>query len=402
MTHSRHLSSDSPALLPLLAALVALGPLSIDMYLPAMPLIKEDLNTDIARVQLTMSSYLTGFALFHLVCGPLSDRFGRRPILLSGTLLFVLASLGCAQSDSIDELLMYRFVQGIGACVGPTLARAMVRDLFGPSRAARALSVIAMLMALAPAIAPLIGGLALLIFPWPSIFVFLAGYGLIMIFLIYINLAESLPSPQSLHPGKIARNFIMLAGDRDYMTAVLICCLLYSGMMSYLAASSFVFIDMYGVPRELFGLIFLTLVLGYIAGSGLSARLSRRYLPETTIVLGVALSVAAGAACSLAAWIFPKSVLALAMPMGFYITGLGLVMPNSMAVALRPYPQIAGTASALLGFLQMALSALATASVGALLTSSALPVILSISLAAMVALPLSLYLFRQRPQPPGN
>ena len=203
----RYLHHDSPWLLALLAAMVALGPLSVDMYIPAMPNMMVALDTDISHMHLTLSAYLTGFALFHLICGPLADRFGRKPILLLGTALFVLACLGCTLSTTIDQLLAFRLLQGIGACVGPTLARTVTRDVFGPTQAARALSLIAMLMALAPAIAPTLGGLMLLVLPWNSIFVFLGIYGLAMIVLIHRLLPESLPQRQSLHPVAIARNY---------------------------------------------------------------------------------------------------------------------------------------------------------------------------------------------------
>ena len=199
------LHPDSPWLLALLAAMVALGPLSVDMYLPAMPRMMTALNTDIWHMHLTLSTYLTGFAIFHLACGPLADRFGRKPILIGGTVLFVAASIGCSLSTTVDELLVYRFIQGIGACVGPTLARAVARDIFGPTRAARALSLIAMLMALAPAVAPTMGSILLLWLPWPIVFIFLAIYGatmivLIQIFLVYYALPaiDFLPGPGEL------------------------------------------------------------------------------------------------------------------------------------------------------------------------------------------------------------
>ena len=160
----RTLNTDSPWLLVLLASLVALGPLTVDMYLPALPGMLEDFSSTTSRVQPTLSSYLVGFALFHLVCGPLADRFGRKPVLIGGFSLFIAASLGCAQANSIDELILYRFLQGVGACVGPTLGRAIARDVFGPRRAARALAQIAMIMALAPAVAPTLGGFLLQFF----------------------------------------------------------------------------------------------------------------------------------------------------------------------------------------------------------------------------------------------
>ena len=383
----RYLHHESPWLLALLAAMVALGPLSVDMYIPAMPNMMVALDTTISSMHLTMSAYLTGFAVFHLVCGPLADRYGRKPILLLGTAVFVIGCLGCAVSTTIDQLLLFRLLQGIGACVGPTLARTVTRDVFGPTRAARALSLIAMLMALAPAVAPTLGGIMLLVLPWNSIFVFLAVYGAVMIVLIQRLLAESLPQRQSLHPLVIARNYRELVMDPFYLSVTVGSGLVYAGLIAYLSSSSFVYIEMLGVPVEYFGLVFLTAVAGYMIGSGISARLAGRFHSEQVMLLGSVLALFACVLILSAAYIWPRSVLALMLPMMFYSTGLGLVLPHAMAIALRPFPHIAGTASALLGFVQMSLSAAASALSGIFLTDTPLPMLwamLIISLLAMV------------------
>ncbi len=374
MAH-RQLQPDSPWLLALLAALVALGPLSVDVYLPAMPTMMTALGTDIRHMHLTLSTYLTGFALFHLACGPLADRFGRKPILLGGTVLFVVACIGCSLSTTIEELLLFRFIQGVGACVGPTLARAVARDVFGPTRAARALSLIAMLMALAPAVAPTMGSILMLWLPWPSIFVFLAVYGAAMVVLIQVFLAESLPQRQSLHPLSIARNYGQLLRSPMFIIATFASGFVYAGLLAYLSSSSFVYIDMLGVPVEYFGFIFLSSVAGYMLGSGLSARLSRSYDSEQTVLVGAALAAAAVGTMWLGTHLLPRSVTVLVLPMMFYSTGMGLVLPNAMAVALRPFAHIAGTASALLGFIQMSLSASATALVGTYLKDTPAPML---------------------------
>ncbi len=396
MAH-RQLHHGSPWLLALLAALVALGPLSVDVYLPAMPAMMTALGTDIRHMHLTLSTYLTGFALFHLACGPLADRFGRKPILIGGTVLFVVACIGCSLSTTIEELLLFRFIQGVGACVGPTLARAVARDVFGPKRAARALSLIAMLMALAPAIAPTMGSILMLWLPWPSIFVFLAVYGVAMLVLIRIFLAESLPQRQSLHPLSIARNYGQLLRSPMFMIATFASGFVYAGLLAYLSSSSFVYIDMLGVPVQYFGFIFLTSVAGYMLGSGLSARLSRLYDSEQTALVGAALAAAAVGAMWLGTLLLPRSVTVLALPMMFYSTGMGLVLPNAMAVALRPFPHIAGTASALLGFIQMSLSASATALVGTYLKDTPAPMLNFMLLITLFALLLSVSLYRGRP-----
>jgi len=379
-------------MLALLAALVALGPLSVDMYLPAMPRMMTALNTDISHMHLTLSSYLTGFALFHLACGPLADRLGRKPVLIGGTLLFVAACIGCAQSTTVEELLVYRFIQGLGACVGPTLARTIARDVFGPTQAARALSLIAMLMALAPAIAPTAGGILLLWFRWPLVFIFLAIYGCAMIALIHWFLRESLPVKQSLRPAAIFRNYREVVKDPLFLTASVGSSFIYAGLMAYLSSSSFVYIDMLGVPVQFFGFIFLTSVVGYMLGSAISAKLSKTNAPEQTVVTGAGLTAGASTVMLIAAALFPASVLALVLPMMFYSTGMGLVLPNTMALSLRPFPHIAGTASALFGFIQMSISALATAAVGTFLSDSPQPMLNFMFLITLIALGLGLRL----------
>jgi DHA1 family bicyclomycin/chloramphenicol resistance-like MFS transporter len=389
-------------MLALLAAMVALGPLSVDMYLPAMPAMMKALGTDIPQMHLTLSAYLGGFALFHLACGPLADRFGRKPVLLGGMLLFVLACLGCSRASRVEELLVFRFLQGVGACVGPTLGRTIARDLFGPTGAARALSLVAMMMALAPAVAPALGGLMLLVYPWQTIFYFLAVYGVAVTLLIHRLLPESLPGPQSLHPLAIARNYLTLGVNSLYLSASVASALMYAGLITYLSSSSFVYIEMLGVPVELFGLIFLTTVIGYVTGSALSARLSTTWLSARVMLLGACLALLATGLMLVAHLLLPASVLALALPSALYTAALGLVLPHAMAISLHHFTRIAGTASALFGFLQMTLSSLASALTGQLLHDTPLPMLgMMIGLSAL-SLALTLYVRRRETQGPAG
>ncbi|MAT94232.1 MAG: MFS transporter [Halioglobus sp.] len=393
---ARFLHRDSPWLLAVLAALVAVGPLSVDMYTPAMPLMMTALDTDISHMHLTLSSYLAGFALFHLVCGPLADRIGRKPVLLGGGALFAAACLGCSYSTSVEELLLFRFLQGVGACVGPTIGRTIARDMFGPTDAARALSLIAMLMALAPAVAPTLGGVLLLWLPWPFIFLFLALYGAATLLLVTRFLPESLPVKQSLHPVIIARNYALLLRDPTYLTATVGSGCIYAGLMTYISCSSFVYIDMLGVPVQLFGFIFLSSVIGYMLGSALSARLTRSHAAEWTVLFGASLNTGACSVMLLGGYLLPQNIWVLILPMLFYAAGMGLVLPNAMAVALRPFPHIAGTASALLGFVQMTISGSATALVGLFLLDTPMPMLVAMFGATLLALALCVVLFRRR------
>ena len=387
---SRHLTADSPWLLALLATLVALGPLSVDMYLPAMPAMRVALATDVGSVQLTLSAYLAGFAVFHLFCGPLADRYGRKPVITAGTLLFIAACVGCSLATTIDELLTYRFLQGIGACVGPTLARTITRDLFGPRRAARALSLIAMLMALAPAVAPSLGSLLMLLFPWRSIFVFLGLYGALILIVLHRYLGESLPVRQSLHPGTIARNYAVLLRSGRFMAVVVSSSFVYAGMMVYLASSGFVYIEMLQLPVKYFGPIFLTTVAGYIAGSAVSARLSSHLDSVRVLLIGTVVVAVASVSMAVAGTLFDTRVAALAIPMMLYTAGMGLTLPHAMGLALQPYPHMAGTASALLGFIQMAVSAVAGGLIGLFLHDSPQPMLLGILLLGLTGLALAL------------
>ena len=378
-------AKQSLGLLILLAALVSLGPLTIDTYLPAMPAMSDALQASTSQVQLTISSYLLGFSLFHLLCGPLADRFGRRPVLIGGLALYLIATLACAAATSIEQVIFFRFLQGIAACVGPTLGRAMARDIYGPKGAARALAHIAMIMALAPAVAPILGGLLLELFYWEAIFAVLALYAAVLLVTTGVHLPETLPTRQALHPLNVARNYLQLLADRHYMTTTVASALLYAGMISFLSASAFIFIDMMGIAARYFGFLFLTTVMGYIVGNALSTRLAHGRESEQVMWIGARLALLACTVMLLTTeiWFHPASVLA---PMALHSIALGISLPHAMAAALRPFPHMAGTASALFGFIQMGISSLAGAVVGYYLLDTARPMAITILLCTAAAL----------------
>ena len=378
MNSSPNKSSDAPAIwfLPLLAFSVAVAPLSIDMYLPAMTIMAEDLDASVAQMHLSLSAYLIGYAAFHLFCGPLADSYGRKSILLGGFALYCLGSVGCALSQNIESLITFRVVQGIGGCVGPTLARTIARDVYGPVGAARAISLIAMMMAVAPAIAPLAGGFLLLVWEWPFIFYTLAAYGALNSLLIWWLLHETLPQRHAFRPKVIMANYRELAVHPQFLALAAGASLNYAALMIFLPSSPFVFITLLGLNPEYLAFIFVGTVSGYITGSALSARLSHKFASARIAVFGAALSLSGNLGMMAGYTILPESVLGIALPMIIYSTSLGLVQPHAMALALKPFGHIAGTGSSLFGFIQIGSSAIASATVGLFLTDSAWPMLL--------------------------
>jgi DHA1 family bicyclomycin/chloramphenicol resistance-like MFS transporter len=356
----------------LLAAIVALGPLSVDLYLPALPSMVIDLNTSLSQVQMTLSSYLAGFALFHLACGPLSDRYGRRPVLLGGLALYVLASIACALAQNIETLLIWRFIQAMGACCAPTLGRAMVRDSYPPEQSAKMLAYLGSLMALAPVIAPSLGGQLLHWFDWRAMFWVLSAAAAILIVLV-ARMPETLAKSMPLSPSSIIANFKTLILSQSFMLPVMTAAILYSGAFAFLSGASFILIGMFGVSSEHFGIYFIFMVMGYIGGNLYTARWGYKLAEKTTLLAGILIATAAAAVMLFAMMNGHHHPLWIVIPMLFYTAGIGVMLPQTMAMALKPFPHMAATASAMMGFLQMSVAALAGWLVGATLTDHPTP-----------------------------
>jgi len=363
----------SPGLIFILAAIIALGPLSIDLYLPAMPAMRVYFDTNISAIQLTLSSYLLGFSLFHLVCGPLSDRFGRKPVLLSGLALYVVMSACCAMAVSVEQLIVFRFFQAMGACCAPTLGQAIVRDVYPAKDAVKALAYVSSLMAVAPVIAPSLGGFLVEFTGWRFLFWLLVGAGVIAMLLTHFLIAESLPEKQSLEIKSIMKNYLSLLRHRVYMGSVLSSAFLYSSIFAFLSGVSFVLIDFLGVAPAHFGLYFLFIVSGYIVGNLFTARIAYRWQAQHLFALGLAIALAASLGLLWVCYFELYIAWLIMLPISFISLAIGLVLPQAMAVALMPFPHMAATASALMGFLQMALASLAGLLVGVFLVDDPLP-----------------------------
>jgi DHA1 family bicyclomycin/chloramphenicol resistance-like MFS transporter len=369
--------------------------MSVDFYLPALPQIGRIFDASVPQVQLTLSGYLICFAFGQIVYGPISDHVGRKPVLLAALSLYVAVCLGCVFARSIETLIALRCMQALGVAGAPVLARAMVRDLYHGVRAGRELARMGAITALAPVVAPSLGGVLQSTFDWRASFLGMATLGLIAIVLVVHLLPETMnrtpKEPISL--ASVLRSYRGFFRHRTYRVYLAIVAAAYGGLFAWISGSSFVLQDLYHLSPLLFGLAFAVATLGYGAGTLVAARLVGRIGIDRTIVCGGVALAAGGLAMVAAVALDLESPLALILPMSLYLCGLGLAMPQSMAGALMPFPERAGAASSLLGFLQQAVASSVGVVVGQTLGASALS--LAVIVAAMGSLALALALVKR-------
>ncbi|MBU0884793.1 MAG: multidrug effflux MFS transporter, partial [Gammaproteobacteria bacterium] len=359
-------------LLLILGSLSAFGPLAIDFYLPSFPALAQAFATDVEHVQLSLAAYFAGLAIGQLVYGPLADRFGRRKPLLFGVLLFSLASLACALAPSLEWLIAARFVQALGGCAGMVVSRAVVRDLCDPINSAKVFSQLMLVMGVAPILAPLAGGLLLSAFGWPSIFICLTLFSLMCLLALAKWLPETLakdvpPAPLRGAIGEYKRLFANL----PFLGYALTGGFAVAGMFAYIAGSPFVFIELYGVPAEHYGVLFGSNALGFILVAQLNAWLVARHGPAYWLGKTVWFYLACGLALLLVALAKPQALWPLLIPLFGCIACLGILLPNASACAMAGQGRHAGSASALLGSLQFVIAASAATMVGVLHDGSA-------------------------------
>jgi DHA1 family bicyclomycin/chloramphenicol resistance-like MFS transporter len=369
----------TPALIAVLATLSAFAPLSIDMYLPALPTLAADLSATRADTQLTLTAFMLAFGFGQIFYGPLGDRFGRRPVLLAGLCLYLGASLACAWAARIEHLIALRFLQGLSACAGVVMARAMVRDLAERDRAAQVMAIMMACVSLAPMLAPMIGALVLDAAGWRAIFWTLAGFGLAALLAGLWGAPETLPQDRraQLALSAVLARFAALLANRAFIGYALPPAFMFAAMVSFLSASPFVYIERYGLAPHEYALLFAANVVAVTLGSTASSRLVPRFGAETIlrrIVVVPALIGATLIACgfiearwsALGLWPFvPLTVL--------MIGAMSVVAPNANACALQRYPHIAGTAASLLGVLQFGAGALFGTLAGHLLDGTIWP-----------------------------
>ncbi|WP_435055703.1 multidrug effflux MFS transporter [Micromonospora aurantiaca (nom. illeg.)] len=383
-------------LLVLLGTLTAIGPLSLDMYLPAFPAMTRDLGADQAGIQLSLTTCLIGLALGQLVTGPLSDRWGRRRPVLVGVVAYTVLALACAAAPNAPLLAAARFAQGVAGGMGVVVARAVVRDLYSGRDAAKYFSRLTLVFGVAPVAAPGVGSLVLRFGSWRAVFVTLAVIGAVLAVAVALRLPETLPAERRSTGGLggTVRTMRSLLADRVYLGYALTQGFAFAGLFAYISGSSFVFQDVFGVSAAVFSVIFGVNALALVAVGQANARLLDRFTPRrllvTTLVVGVvtAVGVLTGALAG--------SLAVTAVALFAFVGSLGMVMPNSTALALDAHARHAGTAAALMGGIQSVVGALAAPLVGLGGEGSALPMAVVLAGAAFLSLTAVLTMTRPR------
>ncbi|WP_442953857.1 multidrug effflux MFS transporter [Pararhizobium sp.] len=337
------------------ALLATLGPISMSIYTPAMPELVRAFATTESLIKLTLSLYFGGFSLAMLVAGPMSDAFGRKAATLAFVGINVLGSLLCAFAPSVEWLLAGRLIQGIGASVGITVARAIVRDQFTGTEASRIMNLIGIMLAIGPAMAPTIGGLALAAFGWQSIFFILLGFGLVTIFSITVFLREtSTPDPRRALPGPLVAAYSELIRDPRFVAAAIVLGGSVGALYAQSTMLSFILIDRVGMSPTAFGIGMLMQSGFYFAGS-IGLRLtSARLGGEGSVRFGLICCGLGGLMIALSVQFIEPTYLSVMLPIAFSSVGIAFLTPHMTTAALQSFPHIAGSASAMMGFIQMA------------------------------------------------
>ena len=376
------------ALTLLLSLLTALGPLTMDMYLPSLPAIGQALDASTAAVQLTISSYLLGFAVGQILYGPLSDRVGRRPVILAALVIYVAATVVCAVAQTIGILIALRFVQALGGAGCIVLARAAVRDLYSGERAGRELSLMGSITAFAPIVAPAIGGLLQDAFGWRASFYLLVVFALVAGATAARFLPETLRQRASgpFSFGAMGALYRSVLVHRGFLANLGILVAAFVGLFAWISGAPFVMQGLYAMTPVAFGAAYAVGAAGYMVGAYVAARVVMRLGLDRTVGMGAVIMAAGGLAMAASVALGLSSVAWLVGTMTIYLAGMGLVLPQTQAGALTPFADRAGTASSLLGFAQQSSAAIAAAAIGHFLGRSAWPVAGTIAVAGVIGL----------------
>ena len=370
----------------LLGAIIALAPMSIDLYLPALPTLQQALGGTAAQGQLTLSVYFLGLAMGQLIYGPVSDRIGRRKPLYFGLALYALAALGCTLATDINSLIALRFLQALGGCAGMVIVRAVVRDLYTPQEMARVLSMLLLVMGVAPILAPLIGSWVFVAFGWQAVFGVLVAYGLACLIMAAKYLPETLARPgEALEFMRVLKGYGRLLRHRRFMGYALSGGIAQASLFAYIAVSSFVFIDFYALSPTQYGLLFGVNAFGLILGSQINNWMLTRYRAERVLRSALIAYSSFGVVLALVVITGLGGLPGVLIPLWCCIASLGFTFPNSTAAAMAPFGDRAGMAAALLGTLQYGLAAIASGVVASLHDGTALAMALAIAACGLIS-----------------
>lgn len=372
----------------ILGTLSAISPFSIDMYLPGFPAIARDLNTTVANVQLSLSSFFVGISIGQLLYGPLLDRYGRKKPLYFGLSLYLVSSVGCTFANSVEALIIFRFLQALGGCVGMVAARAMIRDLFPVTEIAKVFSLLMLVIGVSPLLAPTIGGYVTASFGWHYVFIILTAMSALILAAVHFALPESREPDKtiSLKPKPILKSFYTVLKHPQFYTYTLTGSIAASGLYAYIAGSPYIFMEIFKVTEQQYGWIFAFIAVGIIGASQLNTILLRRFLSENIIVGALICQAITGSILLLGAYYGFTGLKSTIFLIFIFLCCQGFSFPNSSALALTPFSRNAGSASALMGSIQMALGAFASIMVSILSNHTALPMTGVMALCALSSL----------------
>lgn len=370
------MNRDNRSLLILILGLLsAIGPFSIDMYLPGFPTIATNLHTTVDRVAYSLSSFFFGICSGQLICGPLLDRFGRKKPLLIGLVLYILASLGCALSTSVETLIFFRFLQALGGCVGMVAPNAIVRDIFPVDQNAKVFSLLILILGVSPILAPTAGSYIVANFGWQVVFVILAIVTTLILLAVLKWLPESKkPDPTySLRPGSVIKSFLQVVKEPQFTTYALSGSVASAGLFAYLAGSPFIFMQLYGISEQRYGLIFALIAAGLIGSSQLNNVVLRKYNSAQILRMVLLCQSLIGVLLITGTLTDALGLYSTITLIFLFLSCQGFTFPNSAALAMAPFTKGAGSASALMGAFQMVCGAIASALVGVFFNGTALP-----------------------------
>lgn len=384
-------------LILILGALTALSPFSIDMYLPAFQKIASDFGVQVADISLSLSSYFVGLAFGQLFYGPLLDRFGRKPPLYAGLIIYIIATIGCMTSQSVEALVLFRLVQALGGCAAQVASIAMVRDFFDAQHSAKIFSLLILILGASPLLAPTTGSFLALHFGWQSVFVALAIIALLLLLIVFYFLPEGHQpdKSQSLRLESIFKNYYSILLHPQFYTYVFAGSFAFSGLFVYLASSPVIFLEIFHVEPQIYGWIFGFMAAGFIACSQLNILFIKKFSTDQILITGmIGLASVASLFC-IGAYNNWYGLLGTVLLLFSYLAFAGIIGPNASALSLMPFEKNAGSASALMGAVQMAIGALSSVLIGFITARELFPFTLIFVATAFVGLSI-LFLGRRR------